>query len=280
MLSMDVFSIDHITDLDLDQTFDCGQCFRWAKMPDGSWNGAAGGRAASVRLDEGRLAISPCTESEFQTFWRGYLDLDRDYGAIRARLSEGDPVMAKAVAFGSGIRILRQDLWETIVSFIISQNNNIPRIRGCIERLCDLTGKPLDVPADWQAGALYTHGIPSAERLAEMEPRDLAPVRLGYRAKYIIGTARRVASEGLPENEEELRRLPGVGPKVADCILLFGMQQYQCFPVDVWMRRVMHDAYGFDEKDVSGMRDFARRQFGSLGGFAQQYLFYQARSRA
>ena len=328
---MNRYTIDNIKDFNLEHIFECGQCFRWEKQEDGSYTGVAKGRIVNMRYvpdaantgvrqssssdhdgasqgsPSGKLTITPCTKEEFDTIWRPYLDLDRDYAAIKKTLSDGDPVMKKAAEYGYGIRILKQDLWETIVSFIISQNNNIPRIKGCIERLCENFGDPIE-PSDSAAGnagsckadAVSGTGkagsgkadadscpglgdvrfdIPTPERLAGLTEEDLAPVRLGYRAKYIIETARAVCEKGLPKDFEELSALCGVGPKVASCISLFGMQDYSSFPIDVWVMKVMHELYGLPEKNKKEMAEFARKKFGELGGFAQQYLFYYMRDR-
>ena len=278
-----------IRDFDCEQVFECGQCFRWNRQDDGSYDGIAGGRVARITFEpydpsavpgtgEGRLVIRPGAEADGrgmtceeeaaeESFWVRYLDLGRDYGAIKARLSAEDPVMERAIEAGAGIRILSQDLWETIVSFIISQNNNIPRIKGCIERLAERFGEPC------RGGT----ALPSCEKLASLTEEDLAPVRLGYRARYLVETGRAVAEKGLPESMEELSKLCGVGPKVANCIGLFGMGLRDSFPIDVWVRRVMAECYGFDEKDMKGMAAFAREKFGELGGYAQQYLFYYIR---
>ena len=288
------YVVEGVSDFSPVHTFECGQCFRWEMQDDGSYTGAAMGRIVNIRYDEnvavpgtssggtqtgssgmidqnhvGSLTITPCTEEEFNRIWRPYLDLDRDYGAIKARLSENDIIMKRACEYGYGIRILRQDLWETIVSFIISQNNNIPRIKGCIERLCDNFGEPIT----------QRFNIPAPEVLAELTVDDLAPVRLGYRAKYLIETAKTVCEKGLPEDFNELSGLCGVGPKVANCIALFGMQDYASFPIDVWVMKVMHELYDLPEGDKKAMTEFAREHFGELGGFAQQYLFYYMRDR-
>ena len=291
------YTIEGIKDFDLVHTFECGQCFRWEQQPDGSYTGAAMGRIVNMRFDTGaanpnggsdaavrrssdraagqggRLTITPCTEEDFDDIWRPYLDLDRDYTAIKAKLSEGDDIMKKACEYGYGIRILKQDLWETIVSFIISQNNNIPRIKGCIERLCDNFGEPI-------GDETVRHDIPRPEVMAALSIEDLAPVRLGYRAKYLIETAKTVCEDGLPGDFDELSALCGVGPKVASCIALFGMQDYASFPIDVWVMKVMHELYGLPEGNKKAMAEFAAEHFGELGGFAQQYLFYYMRDRA
>ena len=291
---MNSFTVENIKDFNLDHIFDCGQCFRWNKEADGSYTGIAMGRKVNMQFASGAqrpgvggadpdsespqrpgaLTITPCTEREFQEIWRPYLDLDRDYGKIKETLCAEDPIMKKAADFGYGIRLLDQDLWETIVSFIISQNNNIPRIKGCIERLCAAAGEPIDLKGE------PAYEIPGPEALARLGEADLAEVRLGYRSRYLIETARDVCDKGLPEDQEQLLSLCGVGPKVANCILLFGMKKYDSFPIDVWVRRVMHELYGLDEKDKKQMAAFARGKFGDLGGFAQQYLFYYMRSIA
>lgn len=278
------YVIENVRDFHPEHIFECGQCFRWNRQDDGSYTGTAMGRTVNIRLcpegDEGEKAcagkviIKNASPEDYEKIWREYLDLDRDYGRIKQRLSAGDEVMENAVAAGRGIRILKQDLWETIVSFIISQNNNIPRIKGCIEKLSALAGERLE---DYDGQAVYA--LPTVERLARLEADDLAPVRLGYRAPYLIKTARMVVEKGLPENYEEVSALCGVGPKVANCITLFGLHDLSSFPIDVWVRRVMSEMYGFEEKDVRGMAAFAAERFGELGGIAQQYLFYYIRSK-
>lgn len=275
------YTAEGIRDFDPVHIFECGQCFRWERREDGSYDGIAKGRIVNIRFDagngtdDGSLTISPCTESEFRDIWYDYFDLGRDYGSIKECLSANDEIMRKAIEYGYGIRILDQDLWETIVSFIISQNNNIPRIKGCIERLCDNFGEA----AGEDISGRIRHNIPAPEKLASLTVEDLAPVRLGYRAKYLIETACTVCEKGLPEGFDQLSELCGVGPKVASCIALFGMQDYASFPIDVWVMKVMHDLYGLPEKDKKAMAEFAKEKFGELGGFAQQYLFYYMRDR-
>jgi len=280
-----------IKDFDLDHIFDCGQCFRWTRQDDGSYTGIAFGRVVNMQVSSAedgvhQLEIDGCCEEDFNNIWYDYLDMARDYGAVKDILAEGDPVMAKAIEAGTGIRILRQDLWETIVSFIISQNNNIPRIKGCIENLCRLFGEK----AGEYGGAEY-YNIPSPEVMASLTADDLAPVRLGYRAPYLIETARQVLAKGGMETVsaelgatetpdeacEYLRQFQGVGPKVASCIALFGLARLDAFPIDVWVRRVMNRLYAIDEKDVKAMSAYARENFGENGGIAQQYLFYYIR---
>ena len=308
-----------------DQIFDCGQCFRWSREPDGSWTGIAGGRVANVKLIPGqnpsaggnpsagqnpraggsmcagRLVVSQAagpageTEASMEAFWREYLDLGRDYGRIKTALRQADPVMDRVIVAGEGIRILKQDLWETMVSFIISQNNNIPRIRGCIEALAKTYGQPA---GEWNSPAAGPGGrmlcsLPRPETLAGLKREDMDRCGMGYRGPYLIDTARQVLEAGGMDAAardletakaqgpeilaEALRRFAGVGPKVAACIALFGMQELSAFPVDVWMRRILSDLYGMDEKNIREMERRGREDFAPWGGVAQQYLFFYAR---
>lgn len=276
-------TVNDVRDFNTDHIFDCGQCFRWEREEDGSWTGTAFGRTVNIKYEKGLLTIDNASVKDFHEIWEGYLDLGRDYGGIKKTLVDGDPAMERAVDFGSGIRILRQDPWETTVSFIISQNSNIPRIKKCIEKLCELFGEPI---GEYRGRQRYS--FPGPERLAGLSREDLAPVRLGYRDKYIMKTSQAVASDGGaglaeaaaapgPDAEKYLRSLTGIGPKVAGCILLFGMNKYGSFPIDVWMKKIMAAMYGFEESDLKGMSAYAREHFGSLSGFAQQYLYYYAR---
>jgi len=294
-----------VKDFHLDHIFDCGQCFRWNRAADGSWTGIAGGRVARMRMEqESILTIEGIplpgeSEESFAAFWYEYLDLGRDYGKIKRSLGRGDAAMRRAIKAGAGIRILNQDLWETMVSFIISQNNNIPRIKGCIEILCREFGEPViggiestlaanDVESEnwYNSGSWYN--IPRPEVLASLSREDLEVCRLGYRAPYLIDTARQVLEQGgmdavkaqLAQAEDVTSALidfAGVGPKVASCIALFGAGRADAFPIDVWMRRAMHTVYGIDEKNLRAMERYAAEHFGKYGGYAQQYLFYYIR---
>ncbi len=281
-----MIEIAGIKDFNTDHIFDCGQCFRWNREPDGSYTGIVGAMPANIAFRDGTVIIdSPDDAAE--GFWRNYLDLDRDYRQIKQALASEDEVIRKAIEYGHGIRILNQNRWETIISFIISQNNNIPRIKGCIENLCRNFGESAGV----FRGAEY-YQMPEPQVLAALDAEDLAPIKLGYRAKYIIETSKQIAADGgeefldsaFDENTagdevyEYLTGLCGVGPKVANCIMLFCMQQYDSFPVDVWVKRVMNRLYGFAESDIKGMKAFAAGKYMKLGGFAQQYLFYYIRS--
>lgn len=287
--------IEGVKDFSLRHILECGQCFRWEKESDASYTVTAGGRVANLKEkpsqsgQEGAvdIEIENYDQNDGEDFWGRYLDLNRNYGEIKKTLLQKDPSlhMKEAVAYGAGMRILRQDPWETVISFIISQNNNIKRIQKCIEQLCGQYGPSLGA---YRGKARF--GFPSADTLAALCAEDLADCRLGYRAAYILSTARKVASEGeirLKEAGEGdfkvmmdyLQSLSGVGPKVANCVALFAFGRFESFPIDVWVRKAMSLLYGLDEKDLSAMAAFASQAYGDMGGFAQQYLFYHMRER-
>ncbi len=257
---------------DLAQTLDCGQAFRWQETveEDGSviWEGAAGSRFLRIKKEGEFLRLS-CTPEEYDSFWREYFDMGSDYDKKRARLCTLSPVLRQAVEFAPGIRILRQDPWEALCSFIISQNNHIPRIKGIIQRLCESFGAPIP------GSELFS--FPSPHALAPLSVEDLAPLRAGFRAKYLLDGARKIVSGQVNLKEiarspvefgrSELQKISGVGPKVAECALLYGFHKTECFPMDVWMKRAM-------EKLLPGHEP---QEFGKDAGIAQQYLFHYSR---
>ena len=217
-------------DFSLPETLDCGQAFRWKRLPDGGFFGVARGRACHIAQTAGEIRILGGAE-DFEAVWRGYFDLDRDYGEVKRRLSS-DPVLARAVAYAPGVRVLRQEPWEALCSFIISQNNNVPRIKGIVERLCAAFG--------------------DAARKAASGEVDLPAL----------------AHLPLEEARGELRKITGVGAKVAECALLYGCGRVECVPIDVWVRRVLDRLY------PDGLPACAR----GVEGLAQQYLFHAART--
>ena len=261
-----IIVLDCADGLDLSLTLDCGQCFRWSKNADGSWHACVQGRRADAYTENQKLYITDDVGDE--EFWQNYFDMDRDYSSVCEKL-KADKWLKKAVEAYPGIRILRQDPWEALCSFIISQNNNIPRIKGIIERLCTFFGDDL-------SGGDFS--FPSAERLALLCERDLAPIRSGFRAKYILDAARRVASgeTNLKKMAEmpidaaraELQKIKGVGPKVAECALLYGFGRVEAFPVDVWVKRIMQELY------PEGLPACTE----NVEGIAQQYLFHWRRN--
>lgn len=272
--------LHNILQFDITQTFECGQCFRWTRQRDGSYVGVAGGRVLRVIQKENDICLDGTTNEEYETFWKRYFDMDRDYGKLQVELA-GDDMLGRAINYGSGIRILAQEPFETLISFIISANNNIPRIRQIIGRLCENFGERLT----FQNETFYR--FPTPETLAGAKQNDLGVLRAGFRDSYILDAARRVAGGSL--RLEELRRMPasearvrlmevkGVGKKVADCVLLFGLGHYEAFPVDVWIRRIVEHCYFSGNPIPCDFEEFVDRKFGNYAGLAQQYLFYYAR---
>lgn len=250
-------------DLDLDETLDCGQAFRWERIGSGAdctYRGFMLNTPLTVSAEKDFFRFRDTDEETFQKVWIPYFDLDTDYTEIKKLLSE-DGTLAKACSYAGGIRLLRQDSWEALCSFIISQNNNIPRIKGIIGRLCELYG-----------------GFPSFEQMKGVQPDGLAPLRAGFRAKYITDCVEKLNGgeividevKKLPVDEARkvLMTIKGVGPKVADCALLYGMYRIDCVPMDVWMKRVMEQFY------PEGFPEFVL----PYAGIAQQYLFHYMRT--
>lgn len=254
---------------DLAQTLDCGQAFRWRQTGADEFCGVAHGRRLEISRAGDEIILRDVSTQEFEEIWRQYFDFSRDYGELRARLKKfGGADLNAALEFSPGLRLLRQDPWETLVSFILSQNSNIPRIKKMIETLCEKFGKKLP------GGG---HAFPAPEALAALNSEALAPVKCGYRAGYILDAARRAASgefdpsalENLPSDElcRELQKIRGVGPKVAECVLLYGFSRVERYPVDVWIKRAMAAFFplGFPP------------QIKNCAGIAQQFLFHYAR---
>jgi len=252
--------------LDLKNTFECGQCFRWNENADGSFSGIVGDRYARIYRDGEFIVIENADESDYH-IWERYLDLDECYDEMRKAIVSLDSRLECAVSSIDGIRILRQEPWEALCSFIISQNNNIPRIKGIVERLCKNFGDEIENG--------YT--FPSAERLAFLSADDLAPLRAGFRARYIIDAAGKVSSgevelekmysAPLEECRKELMKITGVGAKVAECTLLYGFHRLEAFPVDVWMKKALSTLF-------SGV---SPENLGQYAGIAQQYIFHYSR---
>ena len=274
---------------ELKHIFDCGQCFRWKENEDGSYTGIFRENVINVKTENDKIIFQGICQNDknIKEVCTQYFDLNRDYESIKNKLSKIDEYMEESIKFGYGIRILNQDLWETIISFIISANNNIPRIKGIIERISCKYGKKII----YNEKEYYT--FPTPEELSKASVEDLRNLGLGFRDVRVYETTQIIVNkevdlEQLKEEKdfqkirETLLTLPGVGPKVADCILLFSeLKRWEAFPIDVWVRRVMNDLYikNEDETKVNKkqIEKIANEKFGDLAGLAQQYLFYWRR---
>ena len=243
-----IYKIDNLEAFEPKHIFECGQCFRWNKQVDGSYTGVVKEAVLNVKKEENTIIVSAMMAGDIEVLCREYFDLETDYTKIKEQLSKVDENLRISIQYGSGIRILKQDLWETLISFIISANNNIPRIKGIIERIAKNYGRPIS----WKNNIYYT--FPTPDELGKASVEDLRSLGLGFRDKRVWETTQKVLSgeinlEAL-ENEndveklrEELLKIPGVGPKVADCIMLFALKKLEVFPIDVWVRRVMNELY-------------------------------------
>ncbi len=256
-----------ISEFDLPHTLDCGQAFRWESDLNGVWQGVAMDKFLKLeKLPDGTVVLYNTTSEDFENIWCDYFDLERDYGSIKEKLSQNE-TLKKACEYSYGIRILNQEPFETLCSFIISQNNNIKRIKGIITRLCENFGEEKD----------GFFAFPTPEKLASLTLEDLAVLRSGFRAKYLLDAAKKVVSKevdlynlkNLPLDtaREELMKIVGVGPKVADCCLLFSHRHIDAFPKDVWIKRAMEIL--FDGELPENAKEYA--------GIAQQYIFFFAR---
>src|SRR5574344_428671 len=277
ILREDSFKVDHI--------FECGQCFNFRKNEDGSYTAVFLGRIINLLECDGYTLIRNVSLEEFYEVFYDYFDFGTDYGAIKEVLSKSD-ILKKASDYGYGIRILNQELFETTISFIISANNQIPRIKKAVRILSERYG---DYLGEYMGEEYYS--FPSSEVLAKIEPLEIREyARVGFRDVRIVETAKAFVDGFLnfekeinltdKELHKKLNELPGIGPKVADCIMLFAYHRRETFPVDVWIKRVMETLFIGKEVPKKQVDDYARQIFGDLAGYAQQYLFYYGRENA
>lgn len=284
-----IYKLENVKSFELQHIFECGQCFRWNRQTDGSYTGVFQNHVLNVQKQGNAVVFKGICDGDIQQVCTQYFDLDRDYDEIKNTLSKIDEHLEKSIAYGSGIRILNQDLWETIISFIISANNNIPRIKGIIERISEKYGKKIE----WNHQIYYS--FPTIEELSKATVEDLRNLGLGFRDIRVYETTQKVLNEEIDLEKlheedtkmarEKLLTLSGVGPKVADCILLFStLKRFDVFPIDVWVRRVMNELYiqKADESKVNKneIERLAKEKYGNLEGIAQQYLFYWKRDTA
>ena len=272
---------------ELKDIFECGQCFRWNEQDDGSYTGVIKDAIINVKKENENIIFTGICDGNIKDLVEYYFDLNTNYEKVKQKLSNIDEYLKTSIEYGKGIRILNQDLWETIISFIISANNNIPRIKGIIERVSQKYGNEIE----WNGQKYYT--FPTPEQLKDVTVEEYRKLGLGFRDIRLYETTKMILNKEVDleklrnnpntqEVREELLKLSGVGPKVADCILLFSdLKRFDVFPIDVWVRRVMNDLYikEDDEAKVSKTKieKLADEKFGNLKGLAQQYLFYWRR---
>ncbi len=263
--------IHNVESLNLAETFECGQCFRWNNNSDGSFRGVAFGKELTVRMENQTLILENSTEEDFKNLWHDYFDLDLNYDKIKQELCKGDKILSKAAEFAPGIRILKQDPWETLCSFLFSQKNTIPRIKAIISRFCQKFGEKC-------GSGDFAYSFPSPQTVANLSVDDLTSTRCGFRAEFAIKAAQMVCDGEInfdeiknmsnDEARKKLITIKGCGPKIAECTLLYGMHRLDAFPIDVWIGRAMYKLYPGKGPEI----------FGKYAGIAQQYIFYYSRS--
>lgn len=276
--------LKNVKSFNLKDIFECGQCFRWNENKDSSYTGIVKNNVIKIYQNNNNLIVKSYGEDNMEELFNFYFDMNTDYEKIKIKLSQIDSYMLESIKYGEGIRILNQDLWETIMSFIISANNNIPRIKGIIEKLSRTYGNEII----WNNEKYYS--FPTVNQLSKATVEDFRKLGLGFRDIRMYETTKMILEKQIDLEKlhqekdtnivrEELLKLSGVGPKVADCILLFStLKRFDVFPIDVWVRRVMNELYikNTDETKVSKKQilEIAQEKFGNLSGIAQQYLFY------
>ena len=284
------YILENVKSFEPKHIFECGQCFRWDEEPDGSYTGIVKDNVINVKKVDNTVYFTSLGADNLKNLVDDYFDLGRDYEKIKETLSEIDEYLENSIRYGNGIRILNQDLWETIISFIISANNNIPRIKGIINRISQKYGNKIE----WNGKEYYT--FPTVENLAKATVEDLRNLGLGFRDVRVYETTHKILNKEVdleklhqePDTQkvrDTLLTLSGVGPKVADCILLFStLKRFDVFPIDVWVRRGMNELYikNEDETKVNKreIEKLAKEKYGDIEGLAQQYLFYWKRDTA
>jgi N-glycosylase/DNA lyase len=273
-------------DFNLEHTLECGQAFRWERR-GGFYTGVIGGAAVKVAFDGRELVVEASSRADKKAV-SDYFGLNEDLPRIYKEIGR-DPHIKRAIKKYRGLRILNQDRWECLASFILSSYTNIPRIKKMIAGLSKKFGKRLSpLRRDLALDGTETYSFPAAGKIAKADIKTLKALGLGFRAGYIKDTAQKIASKkfdldeledlNYEEAKKRLISLKGVGEKVADCVLLFSFKKYEAFPVDVWIKRGIEKLY-FNVKSVAPRKaaEFARRRFGRYAGYAQEYLYHYLR---
>lgn len=281
---MSDYKLKNVCDFDLAQTLECGQCFHFVKLDEEDYVLAAKGHVLHVSQEDDTVTFYDTEEDEYVNVWKDYFDMDRDYSAIKKKLLEKDDKLKDAIESMWGVRILNQDFFETLISFIISQNKQIPHIKKIV---ADISEKYGTYQGEVKGITMYT--FPDVNALKAATVDDLKELKTGFRAPYIYDAVSRVYDKSISYDElaamesqagiQKMCEIKGVGNKVASCVSLFALGKRDSFPIDVWIKRIMEYLY-FDKVDTSKevIAEFARNQFGELGGYAQQYLFYYGKT--
>ncbi len=266
---------------DIEEILECGQCFRFNKIDEKHYKIIAFNKVLNIKQENNKVEFYPCNKKDFENIWINYFDLNTDYMKIKEELSKNDDVLKEAIEYAGGIRILKQDTFECLISFIISQNNRIPMIKKVIENISCKYGNKLEE---------NIYAFPTLEQLLNATNEELKECKTGFRAKYIIDAVEKVKNKTVnidefpklstEELKENLMQIKGVGIKVADCVILFSNSRMEVFPTDVWVKRVMEYFY-FDKYiiNIKEIHKLANEKWGNYAGYAQQYLFHYARQK-
>lgn len=274
--------LDGVKDFHIGQTLECGQCFRFHKLKEEEYLLIANKRILRINQHNDSVTFYDMDRMEYEDVWRKYFDLDKDYSLIKGRLLDKDSILKEAIDAKYGVHILNQDFFETLISFIISQNKQIPHIKQIIEMISIRYGEYLG-----SVDNKKYYSFPSVDRLSMVTEDEFRECKVGFRAPYLVDACKKV-KEGVVNkqnldnmNTEEalanLLTIRGVGEKIGNCVLLFGLGRSESFPVDVWIKRVMENLYFHKQTKKEDIQAFAKEQFGEYGGYAQQYLFYYGR---
>jgi len=273
-----------VRNFDITQTLECGQCFHFVKLDTREYAVVAYQRLLHIKQTEQEVIFYHTTEQEYDQIWKSYFDLERDYEKIQQILLARDDRLQDAIGKMAGVRILQQDFFETLISFIISQNKQIPHIKQIVAAISKEYGTYLG-----EMNGQVFYAFPTVAQLSAVSEEQLRACKVGFRAPYIMDAVAKVAEGAISEQQlqtqsdevcmQTLQQIKGVGSKVANCVALFGLAKRSAFPVDVWIKRIMETLY-FDgnETNVSTIERFAKEHFGKLGGYAQQYLFYYGKT--
>ncbi len=276
--------IEEVQDFVLSQILECGQCFHFDKTDNEEYDILAFDRVLHIKQVDNSLILYATNLEDYENIWRVYFDMENDYGNIKNQIAEADSLLLPAINDKQGIRLLNQDFFETLISFIISQNKQIPQIKQCVKNISHKFGKEI---IGYNGGTFYS--FPDVETLNSVSEEELRECKVGFRAPYIksackavydgIVTKEKLDRLSIEDARELLMTIKGVGEKVANCVLLFGLGRREAFPVDVWMKRIMEQMY-FGGKDTKkcDIETFANHKFGVFSGYAQQYLFDYART--
>ena len=272
--------IQGVKNFNIKQVLECGQCFRWEKVGELNYIGVAFGKVIEVLQEDDNVTLFNTSKEDFESIWKHYFDFENDYSQIKEGLANDD-ILSKSVEYGYGIRLLNQEHFELLISFIISARNSIPSIMKTIKKISERWGNAIE----YKGNTYYTFPTPS--QLKGVTEDEIRETGASFRSKYIVDTVNKVNEDieildrisKLSDDEchTALQEFKGVGAKVADCIMLFSMGKTSAFPVDVWVKRAMMYFYNAEEGSLNKIRIFARNKFGKLSGYAQQYLFYYAR---